>query len=59
MIEFKEISLQDKELITQYTMNSGRRNCDLSFSNLCSWRFLYHTQFAIVDDFLIFKFWVH
>ena len=38
-------------------MNSCRRNCDLSFSNLCSWRFLYHTKFAIVDDWLVFKFW--
>ena len=40
MISFKDIELQDKELITSYTQNSPRRNCDLSFSNLCSWRFL-------------------
>ena len=39
MISFKDIELQDKELITSYTQNSPRRNCDLSFSNLCSWRF--------------------
>ena len=57
MIEFKDITLQDKDTITAYTMNSCRRNCDLSFSNLCSWRFLYDTKFAIVDDFLVFKFW--
>jgi len=38
-------------------MKSDRRNCDLSFSNLCSWRFLYDTQFAVVDNFLVFKFW--
>ena len=38
-------------------MNSCRRNCDLSFSNLCSWRFLYHTKFAIINNFLVFKFW--
>lgn len=57
MIEFKDITLQDKDAITAYTMNSCRRNCDLSFSNLCSWRFLYDTKFAIVDDFLMFKFW--
>ena len=46
MISFKDIELQDKELITSYTQNSPRRNCDLSFSNLCSWRFLYNTKFA-------------
>ena len=58
MINFKDITIQDKDTITSYTMNSSRRNCDLSFSNLCSWRFLYNTQFAIIDDFLAFKFWV-
>ena len=53
MIPFKDIELKDKELITSYTLNSPRRNCDLSFSNLCSWRFLYNTQFSILDGFLL------
>ena len=57
MIPFKDIELQDKELITSFTLNSPRRNCDLSFSNLCSWRFLYNTKFAIMDGFLLLKFW--
>lgn len=57
MITFKDITLEDKDTITSYTMNSDRRNCDLSFSNLCSWRFLYNTQFSITDGFLVFKFW--
>ena len=56
MIPFKDIELQDKELITSYTLNSPRRNCDLSFSNLCSWRFLYHIRFAVTDGFLLLKF---
>lgn len=56
MIKFKDITLEDKEVITSITMNSERKNCDLSFSNLCSWRFMYGTQFAIVDGFLLFKF---
>lgn len=58
MIAFKDIEISDKDTITKFTMKSNRRNCDLSFSNLCSWRFLYDTQFAIVDGFLVFKFWV-
>ncbi len=58
MISFKDIELTDKELITSYTLKSPLRNCDLSFANLCSWRFLYNTKFAIVDDFLVLKFWV-
>lgn len=57
MIPFKDITLADKDTITSFTMKSERRNCDLSFSNLCSWRFLYDTQFAVVDNFLVFKFW--
>lgn len=56
MISFKDIELTDKEVITSYTLRSPRRNCDLSFSNLCSWRFLYDTKFAVVEDFLVFKF---
>jgi hypothetical protein len=57
MIPFTDITPADRERITAYTMVSDRRNCDLSFSNLCSWRFLYNTKYAIVDDFLLFKFW--
>ncbi|MCC8188552.1 MAG: phosphatidylglycerol lysyltransferase domain-containing protein [Bacteroides sp.] len=57
MIDFKELTIQDKELVTSFTMKSKRRNCDLSFSNLCSWKFLYKTQLAVIEDFLIFKFW--
>ena len=30
MIPFKDIELEDKELITSYTLNSPRQNCDLS-----------------------------
>jgi len=48
MISFKDITLADKDTITSFTMKSDRRNCDLSFSNLCSWRFLYDTKFAVV-----------
>lgn len=57
MIAFKDIELKDKALITSFTLHSKRRNCDLSFSNLCSWRFLYNTQFAVLDGYLLLKFW--
>lgn len=57
MYTFKDIELSDREIITSYTIPTNRRNCDLSFSNLCSWRFLYDTQFAIIEDLLVFKFW--
>lgn len=57
MIQFRDITLDDKETITRYTYPSNRRNCDLSFSNLCSWRFLYHTLIAEWEGFLLIKFW--
>jgi len=56
MIRFKDLTIEDKEAITSITMNSERKNCDLSFSNLCSWRFMYGTQFAVVEGFLILRF---
>lgn len=58
MIDFKDITLADRELVTSFIFNGERRNCDLSFSNLCSWRFLFQTQIAVVDGFLAFKFYV-
>lgn len=59
MIPFKDLTLADRETITKYTMHSRHRNCDMSFSNLCSWKFLYNTQFAEVDGFLVLKFWAN
>ncbi|MDE6348603.1 MAG: phosphatidylglycerol lysyltransferase domain-containing protein [Bacteroides sp.] len=57
MITFKDIEISDKEEITSFTLSSPQRNCDLSFSNLCSWRFLYDTRFAVMDGLLLLKFW--
>lgn len=56
MISFKDIEPGDKVLITSFTRSCPYRNCDLSFSNLCSWRFLYDTQFAVWEGFLLMKF---
>ena len=44
MIEFKDITLADKDLIQSFTLGSLLRNCDLSFANLCSWILLYQTK---------------
>lgn len=55
-IEFKPITLNDKEVITSYTLPSDYRNCDFSFANMCSWRFLYDSEFAIVEGFLTIRF---
>ena len=57
MIKFRDITTADKDTIQRFTLFGERQNCDLSFANLISWRFLYNTQFAIVDDYLVFRFY--
>lgn len=58
MISFKPITIDDRALITSYTLNSNYRNCDFSFSNMCSWRFLYDSEYSISDGFLLIRFWI-
>lgn len=57
MITFKNVTTADRATIQHYTLNSDRMNCDLSFANIITWRFLYDTQWAEVDGFLVFRFW--
>ena len=56
MIKFSDVTTTDQAFIQQYTLWGRRKNCDLSFANIISWRFLYDTQYAIIDDYLIFRF---
>ena len=58
MIQFRPLELEDKELVKKYTFVSSRRNCDLCFTNLFSWRFLYQTELAEWKGFLLFRFYV-
>ncbi|WP_297904109.1 DUF2156 domain-containing protein [uncultured Parabacteroides sp.] len=57
-IPFRPIRLEDKEIITSFTFPSDYRNCDFSFANMCSWRFLYDSEFAIVDGYLLIRFMI-
>ncbi len=58
MIDFRPITLGDKETIESYTRGCQLRNCDLSFANIYCWRHLYHTLWAELDGFLLFRFMV-
>ena len=49
-ISFKPITLADKAAITAFTLPSDYKNCDFSFANMCSWRFLYDSCYAVVDE---------
>lgn len=59
MIDFKDVTLDDKELITSYIFPNDCCNCEFSFANLVSWRFLYDTKYAIVEDFLVLLYHNH
>jgi len=56
MISFKPITIESKEIITSFTFSSSYQNCDFSFANMCSWQFLYHSEYAVVNDFLLLRF---
>lgn len=56
MIEFKPIKIKDKDIITSFTRVSDYQNCDFSFANMCSWRFLYDSEYAVAEDFLLIRF---
>jgi hypothetical protein len=55
MIEFKDVTLADKEIIQSFTLKNWRRNCELSFVNMMSWSFLYRTQYALIEGFLLLR----
>ena len=57
-MDFKKITLVAKSDIWRYLLPSDVRNCDFSFANLCSWWFLYRTEYALVDNFLVLRFYL-
>ena len=57
-MNFKKISVESKEDILSYTLGHEERNCDLSFANMCSWSFLYQTEYATFDGFLLMRFYI-
>ena len=46
MIKFHDVKTTDRDLIQSYTLCGDRMNCDLSFANIISWRFLYNLNSA-------------
>ena len=55
---FKSISIEDKDIISSYTLNSNYQNCDFAFANMCSWQFLYKSEYAVSDGFLFIRFYI-
>ena len=55
-IPFRPVTASDAELLRSFTQESKCMNCDLNVANLCSWQFLYHTEYAVVEGFLVLRF---
>jgi hypothetical protein len=58
MLSFKPITLEDKDAIMAFTLRGDFPNCDYAFANMCSWSFLYESQYAVTDDFLFVRFYI-
>lgn len=54
-IPFKKIVLEDKELIESYLKRKPYRSCELCFTNVYLWSRFYPTEFAIVENTLVFR----
>lgn len=55
-LPFHPLTLSDKEIVQQRVFPTERRNCDLCFMNLLSWRFLYGTEVADWNGWLFLRF---
>ncbi|MDR0572790.1 MAG: phosphatidylglycerol lysyltransferase domain-containing protein [Tannerella sp.] len=56
MLSFKPITIEDKGIITACTYPNNLLNCDYAFANMCSWSFLYNSEYAIADNYLFIRF---
>ncbi|GAD08186.1 Uncharacterized conserved protein [Porphyromonas crevioricanis] len=56
-MEFRPIECKDKDIIAHYTNEANISICDLSFCNLYSWGFLYHTSWAVIAEHLVIRFY--
>ncbi len=56
MINFHPVRIEDKDSINEFFFKSTYRNCDFSFSNILCWKHKYDTTFAVIDGFLLFRF---
>ena len=56
MITFREIELEDSEIINSKLQSQNYRASDLCFTNLYAWGRKFNTQFAVTDDWLFIRF---
>lgn len=54
-LSFKKIELEDREVIDKYLDQKTYRSCELIFPNIYLWSRKFPTDFAIVEDTLVFR----
>ena len=52
MLEFKNIEIEDKEIIEKYTYDTNYFMCSYCFGDIFMWRRKYKTRYCIKNDFL-------
>ena len=55
MLEFRNVTLEDKKWIDPLYKKNQFRSCEFSFANLYIWNEQYNTQIAEIDGFLVAK----
>lgn len=55
ILKFKEVSLDDKDIIDSFVRKEGFRSCDGAFTNYYVWHKAFKTFWCIEDGFLIIK----
>lgn len=55
MIEFRDLTLEDKALIDDYFRKGQYNNSECTFTNLYIWRDCYAVQWTVVDGLLVIK----
>ena len=54
-IPFRKVAFADKPLIDRYLAMNTHKSCELSFANIYLWSRFYPTEFAVVEDTVVFR----
>lgn len=53
-IQWKELTMEDEEIIKRYYDMESARNCEFTFANNILWEPFYEIKYAIIEDMLVF-----
>jgi len=58
MIRFKPVAIEDREAIERFTLAGEVRNCDMAFANMFCWQPFYRSAWAVVEGFLVVRYYI-